>query len=244
MWGAECFIVPIGVALMADYFDERERQKWISYQNMIGAGAAALLIVLGGYYAEGNWRIPFAAYSLSIVILLGILFFTWEPKRPKKEEIQPPPLPWVHISHIAILALVGGTLFYLMPVQIGYIMTGRGINSTLMISVAVGAGAVTSALGALTSRILIDKPRFLVLAAGMLLLGVGIITMATGESFNVILTGALIQQFGGGLMLPVAINFAVSGVPQLLRGRIVGTWWFFYFVATFMCPIIVRSSVV
>jgi MFS family permease len=128
-------------------------------------------------------------------------------------------------------------------VQIGYIMKTRGIDSSFLISIAVGTGALFAALGAYATRFMLRIPAFLTLAIGMLMLGVGIIITASSETYNFILMGAWIQQIGGGIMLPVAINFAVSGVPQLLRGRMSGAWWFFYFVASFSCPLVISFAV-
>src|SRR3954471_5914436 len=76
---AEAFILTIGNALLADYFDEKERPKWLAVQGAVGPILAFVTILGSGFLAAKGWQWPFIVYALAFPIFISALFFLWEP---------------------------------------------------------------------------------------------------------------------------------------------------------------------
>jgi MFS family permease len=75
----------------------------------------------------------------------------------------------------------------------------------------------------------------------MVLMGAGLIVIAVAKSLPVITVGVIVHQFGGGIMLPTAMNYALSRLPPESQGRGTGIWWSAYFIAQFLTPISVTA---
>jgi hypothetical protein len=72
-------------------------------------------------------------------------------------------------------------------------------------------------------------------------MGIGLIVIALGATLPVITAGVVIHQFGGGIMLPTAMNYALSRLPAESQGRGTGVWWSAYFIAQFITPLSVTA---
>ena len=77
----EAIIMTIATALIADYFQGKERQKWISIQVASVSLSAIFLIALGGMLGEllGS-RGPFVLYLLALPVALLVALNLFEPK--------------------------------------------------------------------------------------------------------------------------------------------------------------------
>src|SRR5690242_17026017 len=72
---AEAAILTVGNALMGDYFEGEDRQKWLGYQNMFGPFIGSGVLLAGGLLAGQHWRAPFLLYLLGFVVLALVLRF-------------------------------------------------------------------------------------------------------------------------------------------------------------------------
>lgn len=82
MLGAmEALIVTSSTTLIGDYFHGREREKWLANQTAVASIASIFLALLGGALGNLSWRGPFAAYGVSILFAIGLMLWTWEPRK-------------------------------------------------------------------------------------------------------------------------------------------------------------------
>ena len=62
----EAFVLVIGNTLLGDYFEQKDRTKWLTIQGFFGSVAAALLLALSGNLASIGWNYPFLVYIIPI----------------------------------------------------------------------------------------------------------------------------------------------------------------------------------
>lgn len=118
-------IMTTAVALIGDYYEGEERQSFLGIQAGIMALSGTIFISFGGILADISWRYPFAIYLLALLAAPMVLVFLKEPvKQPEHEkstlaaDIKIPQLAWT----IYIVSFLGMVTFYLMPVQIPFLM--------------------------------------------------------------------------------------------------------------------------
>ncbi|HEY2403378.1 MAG TPA: MFS transporter [Steroidobacteraceae bacterium] len=238
---AEAGILTCTMTLVGVLFQGDERQRWLAYQSGTAPAAAALLLLAGGIIGSGGWRFPFWGYALSVLVFVGVLLKVVEPEPRKRDVINGPPIPWPHLLKVCVFALFASLIFYLVPAELAFVLFGRGIQSPSVIGLTIAIGTLAVPLGTLTSRRLTGLPVGRVLSAAMVIMGIGLIVIALGATLPVITAGVIIHQFGGGIMLPTAMNYALSRLPAESQGRGTGVWWSAYFIAQFITPLSVTA---
>jgi MFS family permease len=238
---AEAGILTCTMTLVGVLFQGDERQRWLAYQSGTAPAAAALLLLAGGIIGSGGWRFPFWGYLLSVVVFVGVLSKVVEPEPRQRDVIHGPPMPWPHLVKICVFALFASLIFYLVPAELAFVLFGRGFQSPSVIGLTIALGTLAVPVGTLTSRRLTRMPVGRVLAASMVLMGIGLIVIGLGPTLPVIAAGTLVHQFGGGIMLPTAMNYALSRLPPESQGRGTGVWWSAYFIAQFITPLSVTA---
>jgi MFS family permease len=241
---AEAGILTCTMTLVGVLFQGDERQKWLAYQSGTAPAAAALLLLAGGFIGSGSWRFPFWGYALSVFVFVGVLFKVDEPEQRRREVVNGPAIAWPHLVKVCVFALFASLIFYLVPAELAFVLSGRGIQSPSIIGLTIAIGTLAVPVGTLTSRRLTQLPVGRVLSAALVLMGVGLIVIAIGKSLPVITAGVIVHQFGGGIMLPTAMNYALSRLSPESQGRGTGIWWSAYFIAQFLTPISVTALTV
>jgi MFS family permease len=226
----EAAIMTCGTALLGDYFHGDARERWFACQT--GSSTFAAIAA------------PFMMYALAFVLLPFVVFTLWEPvqlqaairtrvERPKAEK-----LPWRELSFICLVTLFASTAFYVVVVQLGFILTERGILSTARI----GIGASMAALGVPVGAVLFRYLRVPVagkLAVSFTLSCVGFFIVALSHGFVMTVIGAAVNGIGSGLVLPTLITWALSQLSFEVRGRGTGVWNTAMFLGQFLSPLII-----
>jgi MFS family permease len=238
---AEAGILTCTMTLVGVLFQGDERQRWLAYQSGTAPAAAALLLLAGGIIGSGGWRFPFWGYALSVVVFVGVLLKVIEPEPRTRDVINGPPIPWPHLLKVCVFALFASLIFYLVPAELAFVLFGRGIQSPSVIGLTIAIGTLAVPVGTLTSRRLTGLPVGRVLSAAIVIMAIGLIVIALGATLPVITAGVIIHQFGGGIMLPTAMNYALSRLPAESQGRGTGVWWSAYFIAQFITPLSVTA---
>ncbi|MBW2045360.1 MAG: MFS transporter [Deltaproteobacteria bacterium] len=77
-------IIPLSTSLIADFFEGEERTKMMGLSGSVSHFGGVIFLLISGWLACLSWRYAFGVYSLSIIIILMIIFWLPEPvhKRP------------------------------------------------------------------------------------------------------------------------------------------------------------------
>jgi len=83
--------IPIGIALIVDFYEGEERKETIGYSLFVANFSAMLLPLIGTRLAEINWRLGFIIYVIGLFILVYTWFVIPDQPRVQKESHQSQP---------------------------------------------------------------------------------------------------------------------------------------------------------
>ncbi|WP_158244510.1 MFS transporter [Paraburkholderia rhynchosiae] len=242
---AEAAIVTVATALVANYFSGVQRQKWLTMQHASASVVAALMFSVGGGLGSlaAGWRTPFLVYGCAFLFLPFIAALIWEPEEAHAEHVhaQKMPFPWRAIGHLCLLILFASVMFFVVPVQISFLLSARGVTAPAVLGFG---GAIANAgipVGSFIFHRLARWPinRLLVAAFGLLASGFFIIALSAGV--NATIGGAFLAAAGGGMALPLLGTWALARVPFEQSGRATGGYMGAFFLGNFLSPLVVES---
>jgi MFS family permease len=249
---AEAVIMTCCTTLIGDYYDGARRSKLLALQVTWVALSASVFLLVGGLLGEWGWRTPFWVYGISLLLVPLAHLYLWEPDRKRGPEVKQNPAPGgaaaPSFRPLLLLGICGITLitiiaFYVVPVHLGYLLNGMGIRSTRTTGLILGLAAITKVIGTLVFHRLniigVSTPRLLALSCAFS--GLGLLILAAATTMNGVATGALINGFGGGLLVPALLTWNMGALPVERRGLGTGAWTASMFLGQFVNPIVVIS---
>ncbi|MBO0857481.1 MAG: MFS transporter [Chloracidobacterium sp.] len=249
---AEAVIMTCCTTLIGDYYDGKNRSKLLALQTTYVALSASLFFLAGGLLGELGWRAPFWVYGVSLLIAPLAQIYLWEPerkRRPEGEDEQTPggaaapPFRALLLLGICGINLLTTIAFFVVPVHLGYLLNDVGVRSTRTIGIILGLAAITKMIGSLIFHRLniIGFATSRLLALGCALAGSGLLILAAATTMNVISIGALINGFGGGMLIPTILTWNMGALPPERRGLGTGVWTASTFLGQFVNPIVVLA---
>lgn len=239
----EAAVMTCSTALICDHHTGRERERWLAMQSAVAALSSIPLIAVGGMLGEHNWRTPFAIYGLAALFAPAVLLFVDEAPREIRAAVETRAVfPWRRFTAASLLVLAASLLFYIVPIQIGFLLTMRGIASPETIGLATATGSLAIPVGALLFRRLSRKPPSRLAAAAFACMGAGLMVMAHSPDFAGVVAGAVLHGFGWGIALPLLLTVAMAGLPFERRGRGTGLFMGAVFIGQFISPLCVAAA--
>jgi len=240
-------IMTTAIALIGDYFEGEERKSFLGTQAGVMALSGTLFISFGGFLADIGWRYPFAIYLLALVAVPMVLIFLKEPQRASqsqtdlsKDEIRIPKMAWT----IYVISFLGMAVFYLMPVQIPFLMqqiSDVGNTATgLAISVVMLVGGLMSFL---YPRIKSRLTHYQIYGVTFLMMGIGYLLISNANSYAMTFPGLLVSGIGAGLLMPNSNLCLVTLANSHNRGKVLGFLTTFIFIGQFASPILFQPII-
>ncbi len=236
----EAAIMTCCTTLLADYFHGPQREKYFGLQTVYTTVAATIFLAVGGLLGSAGWRTPFWLYAVSLPLAFVAARVIWQPpQRHTREKLSP--LPWRGLLVPACVTLIGGVVFYVLIVELSYVLDGIGVTSTATVGLVSAIGSLATAVAAyLFARVARLGPAVTVPAA-FVLSGLGILILGLAPSVPVVILGALVAGLGNGLMLPALLTWALGSLTFAQRGRGTGIWTSAMFVGQFVCPLAILA---
>ena len=234
---AEAAILTVGNALMGDYFEGAQREKWLGYQNMLSPLIGSAILLSGGLLAGVHWRYPFLLYLVGLAVFALAWFACWEPERDHAASTQgttAAAFPWRSTLFVCGVTVLFSMVFFVQAVQHGRIFGDMGVASPERISVLVTIASLGTVLGGYLFKRLGGVSVTLRLAASMALYGACYVGVAWAPDATVGLPLDALGQVGGGLLLPALIAWALTHYRFEHRGRGMGLWGGSFFLGQFL----------
>jgi MFS family permease len=235
-------IMTVGTTLAGDYFTGTERESYLGLQQAFTQFGGVAFVVTGGILADIHWRVPFAIYAASFLILPAVLAFLSEPVK----KIAPSGSPakavvsanWSQVLLLALATYLINVLFYTVPSQLPFFLRHLAINSASAIGYAIGtfnlAGAlVAMSFGLLRSRLAVPG----ILAGGLALMATGFLMLAQASGMVSALVALCVLGTGLGVVMPSIMSLTITIAPPALRGRIAGLVTASMFLGHFTSPL-------
>ncbi len=235
-------LMTITMTLVGDYFVGEERRRFIGLQVAFISFGGVLFISLGGFLADISWRTPFLIYCVSLLIIPIASAFLKGPviKDDRSENIQ------IRERYTPFYLLFGATfivwvLFFMVPVQIPFLMKSLGVERNMMIGAAV---ATNTGLAGLSSLLYSRIRRYLsfqrVFSVGLLFMALGYFLVWRAQTFGQVQLGMIFSGAGVGLIIPNTNLWIIQRTPEKVRGREIGMLTTFRFLGQFFSPIAIQ----
>ncbi|MFH9122330.1 MFS transporter [Streptomyces globisporus] len=242
----EAAIMTACTTLIGDYYSGEVRDRYLALQTMCASASATVFFVLGGVLGAADWRAPFWLYAAGLLVAPVMARVLPKPALPQKEQgastrsVQHP-FPVRRMAGICLLTVFGAVVFYTVPVEMAYLLDDLGIDSTSTIGVVTAVASAATVLGSVIFARLPQHRRlqfpalFAWCASGFLLMGLA-------DSLPLLITGAVINCVGTGMLLPSLVTRAMSRLGFADRGRGMGLWTAAFFLGQFLCPLVLLAG--
>ena len=234
--------------LLGDYFVGEQLAKWLALQTGSANIVAVAMNLLSGALGEHSWRTPFLAYGISLLQIPLVALLIWTPRRvPGATVVQSArkagkreggDFRLSRLMGLCLITIFQSTAFYLVVVQLGFLLAERGVHSPALIGRGVALSVLSLPLGAYLSRLL-RIPYIAKMALSLTLSALGFLVLALARTYATSVLGGVITDLGSGIALTTLITWALSSVPGLLRGRATGAWQASFAFGQFASPLVV-----
>ncbi|AZS38534.1 Inner membrane transport protein YdhC [Microbacterium lemovicicum] len=241
----EAAIMTVCTALIVDYFHDQRRNRYLAAQTVTTTLAATVFIALGGALGGTGWHTPFWVYGISVLIAVPMIFALWEPRassgRVAAEQPQRVPIPWRRIAVPLLVSVFGGFTFYVIIIEVSYLVVGTGIDATntAVIGAVAGGASLATAIGGILFARLVRRADVRLIPVAFAIQAVGMIVIWVVPALGGVVAGAVIASFGSGLLLPSLLRWVVATTAFAERGRVTGLWTASFFFGQFLTPILV-----
>lgn len=236
-------IMTTAITLIGDYFSGQARTSFIGIQAAFMSLGGAVFVGTGGFLADLHWSYPFLIYLFSILVLVACFFALYEPQA-DSSEVGITPLPVAEglrkIGLVLMVAFLSMVTFYMLPVQLPFLLQEIGIAKNSMAGIALMIATLASTVmgfmyGKVNQRFAIDTIFVFVFA----MMGLGFIVVASSQSFGLITVGMLCCGFGMGMMMPNINTWLLQLAGVENRGRFSGLLSSSLFLGQFVSPLVV-----
>ena len=244
----EAAIMTVCTTLIVDYFhEERRRRRYLGLQTVVTSLAATVFIALGGALGVGGWHTPFWVYLVSVLIAIPMIFALWEPggdatdrHAASGERVR---VPWRRIAGPLVVTLFGGFTFYVLIIEVSYLVVATGVaaTDTAVIGGVATAASLAAAVGGLSFARLGRLPHKVLLPLAFGLQAVGMLVVWLVGGMGGIVAGAVIASLGSGILLPTLLTWVVAATKFEERGRVTGWWTATFFLGQFLTPILMAA---
>jgi MFS family permease len=248
---ADAAVMTCSLILIGDYWEGQSRQRVLALQTTVGAGSAVLFQMAGGFVGDAwGWRAPFALYALTLPLAVAMHYGLWEPRlqsddrlAPRLDVVQKTFRPRL-LAGICFLTVIGGLVFLVVPLHLGFLMQTLGIESPARIGIAQALNSAAVVAGTLTFGWMVG-PRVRVafqMALCVGVSGVGLVWLALAPSYAELVLAAMVEGVGCGLLLPMLVTWNMRELPAHRRGFGTGAFTSSLFLGMFANPLIVVYS--
>lgn len=240
-------IMTTTTTLIADYFEGKQRQKFMGHQGAFMSFGGVVFISIGGILADISWRCPFLIYALALALLVLVIIFIYEPADYRKQDVkitQKELLKKINLGQVLliyIVAFLGFVFFFMIIVQMPFVFESLGNISQTKTGISISISMLVSSIVALNYSRIKNMCSFKsVYGLTFLFMGSGFLIIGMAESYAGYMTGLIIEGFGMGMLMPNSNFWIVSIAPLNIRGRLVGNLSMAVYLGQFLSPIVFR----
>lgn len=240
-------IMTIATTLVGDYFKGNERNEFAGLQGAFMGIGGVLFITISGWFADIHWQLPFLIYLFAIPGLIMGALFLYETKK----VVSYPKIKANNNSYdkrkailIYTLAFVGIVFFYMVPVQIPFLLSKMQGISNSQIGYSISIATLSGAIVSINYKTI--KMRFgfrSVFQLAFIFLGLGYLAVYEFTSYLGITFALFIAGIGIGLLMPTSNLWIMAIAPEEIRGTLVGRTSMATFLGMFFSPIIIQPVI-
>ncbi|MCX6062370.1 MAG: MFS transporter [Campylobacterales bacterium] len=238
---AVAMMMTVATALVADYYQEQDRHRFMSFQGAFSALGGIVFISGGSYLADFDWHKPFLIYLIGLAVFVLAYFYLNEPERhvylsdADEREISPRLYP-IYLSAFGLMVV-----FYMLPTQMPFLMIdhfhAKGVYVGAVISTAMAFNALMAFNFGRLKKYLSFRQMYILLFT---LIGIGFSGIGIVPSFMYLFATAAMMGLGSGLMMTTTNAWLLSRAHQSRRGKAAGALTSALFFGQFCSPLLTQ----
>jgi MFS family permease len=243
----EAVILTVTNVLVADYFKEDQRRRWLTVQAVVGPVFGTSVVALSGILSSVYWNGAFLIYFVAFPVTVAMFAFFFEP-HPEGFERVPSDLnleshfPWAVVWRYVLVTFFAAILYYVFIVQGGLAFEAIGLRSSSQVGVTMAISTLGVPVGGLLFGYLSKRMHILhVLAIVFASFGIGMLGIGFARTQWPMTAAAFIQQLGSGMCVAGLIFWVSNSISAQHRGRGFGAWTAAFFLGQFVSPAIVSA---
>lgn len=244
----EAVILTTVNTLIADYWPDDGRRKWLALQGLVGPALSSVMIFFAGTMTAWRWNGIFLLYLLAVPIWAAMVRWMFEPESDATvrmmlgmDEKDTAGFPWSAMLGIAGLTLFSSAIYYVFIVNGATVWQELGVTDPESIGQITALPTLFILVGATLFWWLgskgVGSPTLIAIFLGFL--GAGLAAMGLALDWKGMILGMALQQTGAGMAIPTLIAWAQSKLPFAHRGRGMGIWTATFFFGQFSSPLLV-----
>ena len=236
-------IMTASLALVGDYFEDKERHKFMSLQGMFVGLSGIVFILSGGFLAHLGWNYPFLIYLVPLLFLPLVFTSLKEVPRTHKHididiEINTNLLP------VYITGFFSMLLFYMLPTQLPYLVINELGGSPSLVSYFIAFSMLITAATSKQYHYLKARLNFSqIFMITYLFFAVGLFIISQVHYVYHLFFSSFFMGVGFGLVTVNVNTWLLSRVHASKRGRAVGLLTSSFFFGQFFSPIVFEPIV-
>lgn len=227
------------LSLIGALYEGQRRQRIVGLQGSAASFGGMAFLMLGGLLAAYGWRLPFATYGLSLLlipIMLVCLPHRAQAASTNRTEAAEP-IRWRQVAFAYCAAFFGMILFYVIPVQLPFHLSAYGVSDPKLtgyaLSLCTFAGGLSAAF---YSRIRQWASPTVMVVAAFAMIAIGQMFVVSG-SYTSVLVGMAIAGCSTGILLPTVNGLVLASTPAHKHGRFAGGAATSLFLGQFVAPV-------
>lgn len=237
-------IMTTAMTLVGDYFEGEARQKFIGYQSAFIGSAGVLFMIIGGFLATLDWRVPFLVYLFSLLLLPLCYFFLKEPNSVSTPTLNEKPSSNKLLSVLFLMGTLYMIIFYLFPTQLPFLLKSIGVSYPSF----AGDALAVNALGIVFSSFFYSKIKTKlsfqwVAWISLIMMGIGCFGTGISGGFLTVLITVFVAGLGLGLFIANLSLWVLELSSPQIRGKNMGILTACLFFGQFISPIVAEPIV-
>lgn len=231
-------LMPLDASLINDYYTGKERTSVMGYNSALSNFSGIVTMLIAGWLASFNWRLPFNVYFLGLLIFMLVFFFL------PKGEIQKPPNQEkklrIPTSVFLYSIAMGGIMlaYYSIATNMALFLEQNNLGEATLAGIII---SLTTVGGMVTSLLLVQiELAFKKYVVPIMLIGMslGFALLTWTRSIGSIMISVILVGFGQGVLFPVLTLKAIDCVPFHQVDLTVSIVSSFIFLGQFLSPIV------
>lgn len=234
-------VMPLSFTLISDYFQGKEQTKMMGYNTAFSNLGGIVTMLLAGFLATFNWRVPFNVYWIGLIIFVLVFFFLPKDKPLKQDPNQPKATIPKSIFGLAAGAALVMLVYYAIATNMAIFLEESNLGGSqtagLVISFTTVGGMITSII---LVRLEMAFKQFLI-PISILVMGLAFAGLSLTHSIPLILITVSLVGFGQGVIFPLINVKALSQVDPLVSGTVIAVISSSIYIGQFLSPIVLDA---
>jgi MFS family permease len=204
--------------------------------------AATIFFAVGGALGAQSWRTPCWLYAASLPLAAPAARYVWQPVPGGRQSARKlPALPWRQLAAPVGVSLLGGSIFYVLIIELSVKLDHIGVQSAATIGAVSAVASLGTAAGGFLFGRIARLGTAITVPLAFALSGLGLLGLALAPTVPLVVVCAVLTGFGNGLLLPAMLTWAPRSLTFEQRGRGTGVWTSTVFLGQFACPLLVLA---